>query len=408
MILKKIGIRSGFVVMLILITGLGLYKTVRTNTREDRDTRNAKSQETPSRETSSRETVLRETALRETLTQDTPAREISPQKTESRETLPRAASQEIKPQASRHACVSSPDGALTLTGTLVAGEILNVGSIAYGIAQKIYYKEHDEVKKGQLLLEIDIAVGDFEIREAKAELEAAEAAYAYEEAFFQRQKKLYEADQISQNDFEKSRRDRDVARAQVDLKSAAHEKKIKTFSTTKIYAPADGIVIKNNITLGQLATSFETKDALLTIANIDCMKAQFEIDEKRRSEIREGQSIVLQVDAECDIVCRSSVASITPTTGEKFIVETKPFINKKHVARPGMIVRGTFTPRSPQAAREKIVLSAFDETQPGDARQAAASRVESSYASPARQTTFPSGPSIFAKALVTGELHEKS
>lgn len=289
--------------------------------------------------------------------------------------------EEAKPEQARSADTQKNN--ITLTGVLVATEQWRVGSIAYGVAQKLYFKEEDEVKKGQLLLEIDTAVGDWEVREALAELETAKAQLTYESAFYERQKALYAAHEISKNEFEKNTRDFDVARAQVDLKVASHAKKAKTFAATKIYAPGDGVVIKNNITLGQVATSFAIGDVLLVIANLDMMKAQFEIDEKRRGDVKEGQKIVVHVNAGRSLQCHVHIAEIRPIANGKFIVETQAFDNKKHVLHPGMVVRGVLTPLKPEE-REVSFLTAVAEA-------------------PERDFTRPS---IFAKAEVTQEWAE--
>ena len=226
---------------------------------------------------------------------------------------------------------------IRLFGKIIGHKRWHVGSIAYGIARKIYFREGDLVKQGDLLVDIDIAIGDKEIYEAKASLERAKAIALYARATFERQKALYEADQISFDAYQQFERDMKSAEADVSNQEALLAKRIKSFSTTKIYAPGSGYITKMHITEGQLAATLVMADKLMEIENIDMVQAELVVPVDTAEHLTNDQEITITLNNRKDIIT-CSIKSIEPLTfGKNAIVLTKPFKNENHRYKPPMI-----------------------------------------------------------------------
>jgi RND family efflux transporter MFP subunit len=141
-------------------------------------------------------------------------------------------------------------------------EPLNKGVLsakAVGIVEKIFVKEGDAFKKGQVLAVVDpyeiknkIEALKAKLEALKAKVEASKVAYETQKAIYERDKKLYETGGISKEQFQISKSKFEKAKAQ--LKAAIAElkgtqKELENLehnlnSYTYIKAPYDGVVRK--------------------------------------------------------------------------------------------------------------------------------------------------------------------
>ncbi len=91
---------------------------------------------------------------------------------------------------------------VTATGTIEAVTKVDVGTQVSGIISKIYVDYNDNVRKGQVIAELDKTNLTSELNSAKANLESAKSDLSYNELNYKRLKTLYEKGLISANEFE--------------------------------------------------------------------------------------------------------------------------------------------------------------------------------------------------------------
>jgi RND family efflux transporter MFP subunit len=130
---------------------------------------------------------------------------------------------------------------------------------AAGIVKKIYVKEGDTFKKGQILAEVDpyeiknkIEALRVKLEALKAKVEALKVAYETQKAIYERDKKLYETGGISKEQFQISKTRFEQAKAQLQGAIAevkATQKELETLEHNLneyvyIKAPYDGVVRK--------------------------------------------------------------------------------------------------------------------------------------------------------------------
>ena len=84
------------------------------------------------------------------------------------------------------------ENTVTATGTIEPVETVEVGTQVSGKVEKIYVDFNDEVKKGQLLAELDKLTLNQNVSRAKASLTSAESQLNYAKLTYERTKQLYE------------------------------------------------------------------------------------------------------------------------------------------------------------------------------------------------------------------------
>lgn len=145
-------------------------------------------------------------------------------------------------------------------------------------------KEGTEVKKGDLLFEIDP-------RTYKADRDKAAAALAQAQAHLDRLAKDYKRAQellpsrsIAQGDYDQIAGDYREAQAAVATAQATLKLAEQNLEWTKVYAPCDGRVSKQLIDPGNMVQADQTP--LTTIVTLDPIYAYFDVDERTLLELR--------------------------------------------------------------------------------------------------------------------------
>jgi HlyD family secretion protein len=212
------------------------------------------------------------------------------------------------------------------TGTINAVTSVQVGSQVSGTIAKLYVDFNSQVKKGQLIAELDPtlfqgnlmqAQADHEnakanLAAARANLEKAKATAAQTAADYKRTQGLTKEGVLSQQalDLAKSTAESNqasvsAAQAQVTQAAAQVQQKaaqVKVAQTnlnyTKIYAPIDGTVINRAVDVGQTVAASLQAPTLFTIAqDLTKMLVYAKTDESDVGRIRPEQPVTFKVDA---------------------------------------------------------------------------------------------------------------
>ena len=91
---------------------------------------------------------------------------------------------------------------VTATGTLEAIETVEVGTQVSGVIEEILVDFNSIVKKGQVLAKIDETPLIAQVNQSQANVDQAEAEFTFQSANYERNRKLYEKQLISQADFD--------------------------------------------------------------------------------------------------------------------------------------------------------------------------------------------------------------
>lgn len=179
------------------------------------------------------------------------------------------------------------------TGTIAGVTQVDVGAQVSGQILKLYVNTGDDVKKGQLLCEIDPKIQETALKTAKAQVEIIDAQISSKQAElkklrleYDRQKRLVKLDATSKQDMEVSEASYQMALASLKELNAQRAKAqlsvddaITNLGYTKILAPMDGTVYATVVTEGQTVNANQTTPTILRLATLDKMKVKTEISE---------------------------------------------------------------------------------------------------------------------------------
>lgn len=230
---------------------------------------------------------------------------------------------------------------VTATGTLSAVTTVKVGSQVSGIIAKLHADFNSEVRRGQLLAELDPTPFQATVEQRRADLERAKVELRNAELVLARAKKLLEAQLQAQSEYDTAKANRDAAAASVAQSSASLKQAETNLAYTRILSPIDGVVVDRQYDIGQtVAASFQAP-VLFTIAqDLTKMQVLTNIDEADIGRVKEGQEATFNVDAfaERTFTGRVSQIRLSPQTVQNVV--TYPVLldvgNPELRLRPGM------------------------------------------------------------------------
>ena len=229
---------------------------------------------------------------------------------------------------------------VTATGTVESVTSVDVGTQVTGIISALYADYNTEVKAGQLIAEIDKTVLESTLRSANANMESARLTYEYTKTNYERDTKLHDKQLISDYEYDTSRRDYLVAKANYEKTQADRVGAQRNLSYAEIYAPIDGIVISREVEVGQTVVSSMSVANLFTIADLDHMRVIADVDEADIGQVATGQRVEFTVDAYPNDKFAGTVTQVrlSPTT-ESNVVTYEVVVdadNADHKLIPGL------------------------------------------------------------------------
>jgi len=151
-----------------------------------------------------------------------------------------------------------------------------------------------EVKKGQVLGEIEAPEVDQQLQQAKSDLISAKSSEALAKISYQRWKNLLEMDAVSKQEFDQKATEYETKKSLRQIAEANLEK-AKTFSSYKnIPSPFAGLVTERNTDVGALVTAGSGKP-LFNISNIDKLRVYLNIPQIFKNDISPGMIAKIKV-----------------------------------------------------------------------------------------------------------------
>jgi HlyD family secretion protein len=193
------------------------------------------------------------------------------------------------------------ENTVTATGYVQPVDKVEVGTQVSGVIEKIFVDYNSQVKKGQLLAEIDKSTLIERVTQAKASQTSAESDLKYAQQNFDRIKQLYDVKAATEVAYEEAvNRLAQAETALANAKANLHQAQVN-LSYAEIYSPIDGIILDRSVEQGQtVAASFNTP-TLFTIANdLKKMQVEADVDEADIGRVRLGQQVRFTVDAYSD------------------------------------------------------------------------------------------------------------
>jgi HlyD family secretion protein len=227
------------------------------------------------------------------------------------------------------------------TGTLSAVTTVKVGSEVSGIVSRLLVDFNSEVRKGQLLAELDPTTFQAQVDQRRADLDKGKVEARNAAIAFERARKLLAQQLISQSEFDIADLNLKSANASVAQAEATLRQAATNLARARIHSPIDGVVVDRQYDVGQtVAASFQAPTLFTIAQDLTKMQVAINVDEADVGRIREGQPARFTVDAFPDqsFAGRISQVRLAPQTVQNVV--TYPVLldvaNPRLELKPGM------------------------------------------------------------------------
>ena len=212
------------------------------------------------------------------------------------------------------------------SGSVESVNEVDVGAQASGKITKLYAKLGQEIKKGEMIADIDSTtqINTLNTKKAalvsyQAQLKAKKTAYDIALSSYNRLSKLYSQKATSLDSVNIAKSTLDNAKAEMEAIEAnikQAEIEVNTAETnvgyTKITAPMDGTVISVPVSEGQTVNANQTTPTIVTIADLSKMKIKPEISEGDITKVKAGQEVSFTILSDSQTVYHSVIDSVDP------------------------------------------------------------------------------------------------
>ena len=235
---------------------------------------------------------------------------------------------------------------VTATGTLSAVITVKVGSVVSGNVAALHADFNKQVKKGDLLAELDPVPFQEKVDQAKAGLQKAEVDARNTQISLRRQKALWDQQLAAQADLDQAQANYDSSVAAVGQAKASLAQSETDLRNSKIIAPIDGVVVDRQYDVGQpVAASFQAPTIFTIAQDLTKMQVSADVSESDIGLCRVGQPVRFTVDAYPDQTFRGTIGQIRLNATVNQNVVTYPVIievdNADLALRPNMTANVT-------------------------------------------------------------------
>ncbi len=223
----------------------------------------------------------------------------------------------------------------------VEGHVITVAPRVAGIVLHLNIEDNQEVKKGDLLLEIDPNDYEAKLKETKAKLEEAKAALInsehqviksfsdldFAQADYERYSKMYKKGISSKQDYDASKNKLTAAQSNNNSAKAAYDeinasiKRLEAeveqdelnLSYTKIYAAQDGMITNRTVEEGNYIQVAQPLFAIVP----EKMWVVANFKETQIANMKKGQPVSIKIDTYSGKKFKGEVDSIQRSTGAR-------------------------------------------------------------------------------------------
>ncbi|NLE34702.1 MAG: efflux RND transporter periplasmic adaptor subunit [Bacteroidales bacterium] len=216
--------------------------------------------------------------------------------------------------------------AVTANGKIQPETEVKISPDVSGEIVELHVKEGDFVQKGTLLFKIkpEIYISSRDraaatLNSTKARLAQVEAQLIQAELAYNRSKKLYEENTISQADFEQAESQYKIAVAEkqsaefsVKSSEASLKEANENLVKTTVYSPMTGTISSLLVELGErvVGANMMTGTEVLRVADLNRMEVVVDVNENDIIRVKLGDTAIVEVDAYLDREFKGIVTEI--------------------------------------------------------------------------------------------------
>ena len=236
------------------------------------------------------------------------------------------------------------------TGSVIPRKEIEIKPIVSGIIDDIYVEEGEMIKKGDLIARIRIIPNMINLNNAKSRIDIAKINLKDAKRNYDRQLSLLEKGVIAKADFESyettynnALEELETAKETLELIQEGQTKKASGETNTLVKSTIDGMILNLPVEVGYQvieANNFNAGTTIATIADMNDMIFEGNIDETEVGKIKEGMPLIITVGAIEDTKFDAVLEHISPKGTEvngavQFEIKANVVLNKDQFIRSG-------------------------------------------------------------------------
>jgi RND family efflux transporter MFP subunit len=214
--------------------------------------------------------------------------------------------------------------AITAAGEIGPADQVSVRPEINGRIKELPVDLGDQVKQGALLFALDDSDLQIERSQRQTEIAGAQLQLERAERNFKRAQELFNEKLISQEVFDDSRTDHDLARNSLERLNKVLQMVEDKLTRTRIMAPFDCTVLTRPVSVGQAVAGTSGMNAgteVLTIANLNDMVINAHINQADVTRLREGMEVKVEVEAVNGLILTGRIERIAPQANVKSAIK---------------------------------------------------------------------------------------
>lgn len=192
------------------------------------------------------------------------------------------------------------------------GAEVRVGSRVSGIVKRLYVKNGDEVKQGELLAVLDDSELSARYRLETAKLDNCQTVTKYAKIEMDRARSLVEKEYSSVQSYDDLVKYYELSLADAASQKAAVDYASTELGFTKIYAPITGVIGSVSTQEGETVSAAFTSPTFVTIIDPYRIEVWTYVDETDIGKVEPGQKVSFTVDTYAGTFFNGTVSAIYP------------------------------------------------------------------------------------------------
>jgi len=231
-------------------------------------------------------------------------------------------------------CINIFASELELSGTVISDNEKIISSRNMGLIKEVYVSEGTNVKKGDILYEIDSSNIDSNKKELELNLQIQQNQLQNIQLNHARYKRLQEQDLVSKYDVEQLELNLLNTKNMIEITKAKLKEINAQYDYLKIKAPNNGLIIKKSIKAGEMSMPVMPALILTDLSNL-LIKA--DISETNLNDIKINQEVNIEIPSQ-NFKTKGKIEAIIPNVvgmTHSFIIKIS-FDKKDFNIYPGM------------------------------------------------------------------------
>ncbi len=199
----------------------------------------------------------------------------------------------------------------SLTGTLTAERDARLSPRVDGLVARVHVDAGDRVTAGQVLVELDPAVGRQALARVRAQAAEADAAAQEAERLFTEAQRLGEGQFIAASQIDARESELRLARAALDSARASEREQAELVERHVLPAPFDGVVAEK---LAEAGEWVQRGTPVLSLVATDRVRLDVQVPQERYTDLGDDADVQVHADALGGETLRATIGARVPVT----------------------------------------------------------------------------------------------